>query len=525
MYVFRSCVLVPARVPTELICPRPCVEMSECVGGLRFACILAKEVVKQTAGRLVSLLDLFCLASWSFVWSVPSLEPVSPLADALCYLRFLSVNIAVSFRNSTGIWPDVIVALTHLVSAVVLSDAFVDDSVYCVTLAIIAAEFSLVFFSADRRRQRKLWTHNATFRISQLTRNPVQRSIRRSLLLPLVNRRDGSQDESEDVNVVKIHERISSSFLDITPEVSGHNPEKRILHVHCLHSNNATTAKTTAVFLHQFGSGAFTWQAVMADLADSNKLNVVAFDRTAHGLTFASPPLLESREASVHTTPLNDEVVPTVNFSDAVNAPNFEVDLIDQVLVSLNLGQGSVFLIASGGAGAAIAMQYVASSLKRSAVRGIVLVSPYDLATDGIPSVLKSVSTAQVGRALVVSMAKSEVADVLVRRSWESKRIPSSITDAYKNSVETPGWEDAMLNLLKRPVGVTSSAPIETPVMVVAGACDHFIESVDEYQRFAEKLPNGRLEVIPKVGSSPQEERPKEVARLIRAFIARQVHP
>ena len=497
--------------------------MTECASGFQFACSFVKELLKQTAGRLVSVADLLVLVSWSPFWSVPKQEPAYPLADLLCYLRVLAVNVAVAFRNSAGIWPDVLLVMTHLLSAVVLSDTFLDSDLYLITLFVTALEFVLVFFSGERRRQRKLWTHNATFRISQLTRNPFQRSTRRSLLLPLLNRRPNSHDESDDVNVVKLHGEIASSFVDITPEVSGHHAEKRILHVHCLTSGNSR-ARATVVFLHQFGSGAFTWQPVLADLTNE-RLNVIAFDRAAHGLTFASEPLLESREASVHTTPLGDEEIPTVHFSDAVNTHRFEVELVDALISNFVTGgeDRPIFLVAAGGAGAKIALDYTINSVRKSKVRGLVFVSPFDMSTDGVPSVLKSVVAAQVGRALVVSMAKSEVTDVLVRRSWESKPIPSSITEAYKKSVETPGWEDAMLNLLKRPSDPQQIPPLSVPVLVIAGACDHFIESIDEYRDFAARFPNSAFEVIPKVGASPQEEKPKDVSRLIRAFIARTV--
>ena len=497
--------------------------MSECCQGSKFACVFLKDVFVQLGVRIVSIIDLLCLCSWSPFWNIPKSEPLFGVADLVCYMRFICVNIARSFSQSTSIWPDLLVGISQILSAVLLTDVLMDSLLTYISLFVIVLEFVLIVFSSERRRQRNLWSHNASFRISSLRRNPFQRSIRRSLLLPLLNpaRRRGSKPEivSPDPNLVHVDDEILSNFVDIIPEVQGHNPEKRILHVHCLFAVKPQVSATTVVFIHQFGSGAFTWQSVMADLVNKTT-NLVAFDRVAHGLTFASDPIVDGpKHEFIDITPSDDDMRVTVNFSDIVASQSFDVDMIDTVLRELQAGSEHLILVACGGAGARIATEYAS----RHQVKGIILVSPYLIETDGVPSVLKSVASAQVGRALLVSMAKSEVTDVILRRSWESRDIPPSLVDAYKKAVEVPGWEDAMSNLLRRPaspVSWSSLIPsIACPVLVIGGEKDHFVASLNEYASLATRFQKGRFVTVPNTGASPQEEKPHETSSLISSFI------
>lgn len=503
--------------------------MSECGAGSKFACFLLKDVFLQLSVRLLSVVDLVCLCTWSPVWVTPSQEPFGDVCDLLCYMRFVSLNVARSFSQSANIWPDLLVGLSQILSAVVLSDVVFNSTVLYVSLGLVAAEFVISVFSSERRRQRNLWAHNAAFRISSFRRNPFQRSARRSLLLPLLhpNRRAKIDVSTEtqtipDPIAVQLNEQILSSFVDIIPEVSGHNPEKRILHVHCLFSTKGDACTTTFVFIHQFGSGAFTWQSVMADLAQSN-VNLIAYDRMAHGLTFASEPILDvPRSEFLDVTPSDDDMRETLNFQDVVNTSSFDVEMIDILVDKLGCSSERLFLVACGGAGARIAIDYISRSPRSSQVGGLLLVSPYNLESDGIPSVLRSMAAAQIGRALLVSMAKSEVTDVILRRSWESKEIPQSLVDAYHKAVETPGWEDAMTSLLKRPRDGTEQASLSSatcPVKIVVGEKDHFVESLDSYKDIIRNVSKSSLTVISKTGASPQEEQPHEVSSIISSFI------
>lgn len=468
------------------------------------------------------------------------MEPAAPIIDFIVYLRVLLVNLVVSFKKSSGIWPDTLVLAVSVSSLLVLYDLILSYPLYNVSSMVIAAEFASVFWSPDRRRQRKLWTHNATFRISQFTRNPFQRSIRRSLLLPLINRRRFQDtlrqeepstppppvlhvEESQLLDTsatLHIKDGLISSFLDVAPPARGHNAERRILHLHCVHSQPCVSAKALVVFLHQFGSGAFTWQSVMGELAQGGRMDLLAYDRMAHGLTFASEPLVESHDSVDDTTPVSEDLSLVSHFSDIVNRPGYQVELFSHVISSKagSLSR-SIILVAAGGAGAQLAVDYAAQNPH---VSKLVFVSPYMFQTGGISSVLRSVVAAQVGRALVVSMAKSEVTDVIPRRSWLSHQVPETILDAYRKAVEVPGWEDAMLNLLQRPVAELPSLPDSVsriPAMLISGQGDNFTTSPSEYGEFSARFSNMRSVCVEGSGAAPQEEDPQKVAKLISQFV------
>jgi len=490
-----------------------------------FALELVRDFILQSLLRILTLVDLVCLSSWSPVWFSPGNEPFWALADTAVYIRVVTVNFARSFRNSASIWPDAIVSISTLFSVVILGDILADSTIFYVSIVLIASEFLASVFSADRRRQRKLWAHNASFRITQFRRNPFQRSIRRSLLRPLLKRRTNEEPASPTAHPVdlKVGGKLVSSFIDIIPETRGHNPEKRILHVHCLVSSPVENPNLAVVFLHQFGSGAFTWQSVMTELVESiPNANLIAFDRLAHGLTFPSEPLLPERDAlMVDVTPADEMREEPVNFYDIVNSPDYDVELVDSVIDQTSGGAGNkIVIVACGGAGAKLALSYMNRSVRQNKVAGLILVSPYMMATDGIPSVLRSIASAQVGRALLVSMAKSEVTDVILRRSWESKHIPGTLVEAHKKAVEMPNWEEAMAGVLKRaPIATVDPSTVQLPILVIGGEKDHFINDLDEYRAISTQFPNGTFASVSACGASPQEERPRETATIITSFI------
>ena len=487
---------------------------------VHFAVSLIAELSLQNFARILSVVDVLTLVSWSPILSEPSTEEFRSISDFSCYFRFVVVNITTFFSKSPGVWPDSLLALTQIGSVVLLYYAISSAYLFDVSLLFILCEFSAVFWSGDRRRQRRSWIHNASFRISRLARNPFSRSTRRSLLLPLVKADESPRDiagrslsptrETNATAAVQVNGNLVSAFVDIIPEVSGYKAEKRVVHVHCMYRFR-NRAPVTVVFLHQFGSGTFTWHMLMTELAERANFNLLAFDRVGHGLTFSS----ELIETSEDMTPISEDLSLVTHFQDAVNKPSFDSSLIEQILKFLGQTQPLV-LVSSGGAGARLAIDYAAM---RPFVKGVVLIAPYQLRTDGFPSVLKSVATAQVGRALTVAMARSEVCDVIPRRSWGSGNIPAPLLQAYRESADNPGWEDAMLNLLQRPIEGSVQDP-HCPVLIISGQEDHFVESAEEYSEIAKEFENSSLIQLRHCGAAPQEEVPNQVCGHLIAFVS-----
>jgi pimeloyl-ACP methyl ester carboxylesterase len=316
-------------------------------------------------------------------------------------------------------------------------------------------------------------------------------------------------------NVVPLNEHLISTFTDIIPETTGYKAEKKVLHVHSIETTQMEKGdeKDVIVFLHQFGSGAFTWQQVMSLLASDKTNGLLAFDRVAHGMTFPDPnPIVDHSEDA---TPHGEDLSKVLHFSDSIQTEDFDVSLINELA-----GNKRIMIVTCGGAGARLALLFMQRFPDR--VCGLVLISPYGINTgNGVPTILKSVASASVGRALIVSMARSEILQVIPHRGWHSPTIPENVLETYARSVEVPGWEDCMLGYLQRPTSeVNVSIPNEIPCLIVEGEYDRCRESTQEYMELKSRMGDHvQITIIPEVGAWPQEEKPDVVAQIIKQFM------
>jgi pimeloyl-ACP methyl ester carboxylesterase len=252
-------------------------------------------------------------------------------------------------------------------------------------------------------------------------------------------------------------------------------------------------------------------------------LQMIAYDQVAHGMTFADPNPIRGDEDA---TPHGEDLSKVVHFSDAIHRDDFDLELIDDLVPIATSSHAhqlfpQVIFVTCGGTGARIAFDYITSSSRKFSVKGVVFVSPYLIETRGVPSVLRSVASASVGRALVVSMAKSEITQVIPRRSWEARDIPTEIQDAYHKTAEIPEWEDSILSYLRRPIEVPFHPPrLACKSLVIKGEFDHWVTSDHEYEKFASAIGcHIPVATIQKSGSWPQEEQPATLASLIYQFV------
>jgi len=496
-----------------------------------FTLILFSDLVCQNLCRIATMFDFLLLSSYSpLCVSNDSFEPMTPVLDFLCLVRIALINLIYTFRRSSGIWPDFAMVSISSLGVFFAYNLTFTWSVFFITVLIISAEFASAFWSPDRRRQRKLWVHNAEFRITSLRRNPFQRNTRRSLLLPLLSRADQPpvdvpvqrppttpQLNPLDLrkNILPLDEYLISTFTDIIPETTGYKAEKKVLHVHSIETTQVQKVddKDVIVFLHQFGSGAFTWQQVMSSLASDKTSGLLAFDRVAHGMTFPDQnPIVDFSEDA---TPHGEDLSKVLHFSDSIQTEEFDVSLINDLA-----GDKRVVIVTCGGAGARLALLYMQQFPDR--VRGLVLISPYGINTgNGVPTILKSVASASVGRALIVSMARSEILQVIPHRGWHCPSIPENVLGTYARSVEVPGWEDCMLGYLQRPTSeVNVSVPTNIPCLIVEGEYDRCRESTNEYAELKSLMGDHvQITSIPEVGAWPQEEKPDVVAQIIKQFM------
>ena len=439
--------------------------------------------------------------------------------------------------------------------------------------ALILSEFITLFGHADRVRARQVWQHNATFRFprskfSLKKMNPFRKAARKDLLLPLISHPDQadspiakrsegrrskwspinapshlvsptSSDQRSEVHLgeediwtfhdkeefmsaeatprrseqlreattVAVSETLASSMVDISD-----------LHVHCLVSRKAASrpSKLQILYLHQFGSGAFTWQPVMSRVAcaSDREIDQIAFDRYGHGLTVSKSQHFPHLPTNLFTAA---SIIPQL-------LPQLAADSLSQKDTSTS--SPSLIVVAAGGYGARLAFEL--SSVIH--ISGLILISPSAFETNGIPSILRSISSTSVGRALTLSMARTEIASVLPKQGWSSYSDPrfNQLIDAYRKSVQVPEWEDAIVNMLQNcREEIDLMAPDSENDDSVSVSCPAIILFSDSSESTRMEMaalrsryfPSALLVPVPETGSSIQEQRPEFVANYIVQFI------
>jgi pimeloyl-ACP methyl ester carboxylesterase len=117
---------------------------------------------------------------------------------------------------------------------------------------------------------------------------------------------------------------------------------------------------------------------------------------------------------------------------------------------------------------------------------------------------------------------------LLVRASlrqvfFDDAHVTGERIDEYLEPMLRPAVPQAIRSLLASrsldPDSVRKLLPeVQAPALILWGRDDAWIP-VGDADRFAAALPGSRKVVLDRCGHMPQEERPDEVARLIREFV------
>ena len=265
------------------------------------------------------------------------------------------------------------------------------------------------------------------------------------------------------------------------------------------------TAVPPVVLLHGFGSGSFTWGLVVAAGLVSDR-PAVAFDRFGFGRS-ARPP--------AGSAPPDGSVNP-YSLAGAVELTSAVLD---------NAGWSSPAVLVGHSAGALVA---VATALAfPSRVAGLVLLAPAVVGGGPPPAVGAAFRLPMVRRwAPPVLRAGRSFMGRAVASAWHdrSQFASSGLREAYSSSTAVAGWAEGLVELTL----ATSAADAEgvvarlgevaVPVLVVVGADDRLVPAAST-SVVAERVPDGRLVVIPSCGHVPHEEAPAAVVDAVRPFL------
>jgi pimeloyl-ACP methyl ester carboxylesterase len=238
------------------------------------------------------------------------------------------------------------------------------------------------------------------------------------------------------------------------------------------------------LLLHGTGSSTYTWRLVMDSLAKD--FEVDAIDLPGFGLTQA----------------LNTQ--PTVEAY---------VEFIDDFMQTLCLDD-AVFMGNSFGGEICwrLALKYP------HRVRALILVDAAGYPHES-PTIFKLLRVPLLGEMLAGINAKSIVRKNLQEAFFNDDLVTDSVVDNYYYRLLKKGNRETVLvrARMKADTLYKSLPQIRQPALIIWGEQDSW-SPVQFGHRFAADIPNAKLAMLPNCGHAPQEEKPEEVARLVREF-------
>ena len=246
------------------------------------------------------------------------------------------------------------------------------------------------------------------------------------------------------------------------------------------------------VLLHGFGSSAYSWRQVTAELADEHEL--IAVDLNGHGFTER----------------VGDAAAYTVAG---------QLALVRGVMDALDIDSAHVV---GHSYGAALAVHLAWRHPER--VRSLILVGsarlsyPWD--RRNLAAAIRPLTYLFVrGRAI----RKSAVLGGLRRAFAEDSQVSPELVDAYYERVRIEGVSRAFRGLTaptREPRDLPVLERIDLPVLTIWGSRDELAD-LEEGRRTTGRMPRNRFVVLEGIGHIPLEESPEKLAELMRAFLAR----
>ncbi|NBC15315.1 MAG: alpha/beta fold hydrolase [Gammaproteobacteria bacterium] len=299
-------------------------------------------------------------------------------------------------------------------------------------------------------------------------------------------------DPAEGETRVQALERPGSGFVGIGPPDGG----EVTLHVAERTPAGDAAAAPTFVLLHGFTFNLYTWERIMAPLAERGR--VIAYDQIPYGLSAKPLP-----------------------GAGAYADPYAKSSALARLMTLLDtLGVEQAYLVGNS-SGGTLALEAALAYPER--VRGLVLLAPWVNSKRPIlPQWLVDLPQTQrltllLARTLGTDMPLLSYAYADPGRIDEERRARAAVHQAMAN------WDAAWAALLARsltdPVEIAAQlTQIDTPALVITGAADRIVPPADTLAA-ARALPNATFAELPGCGHLPQEECPALVMDVIDQWL------
>jgi pimeloyl-ACP methyl ester carboxylesterase len=253
----------------------------------------------------------------------------------------------------------------------------------------------------------------------------------------------------------------------------------------------------TLLLSHHFYGSTPVWDRFAPLLADRHRL--VAWDRPGFGLT--ERPLHSTHGANPYTRSA---------------AAQLGWSLLDAI------GVEHVVLVGASAGGSNVLEMYARAPER---VRALVLLAPAITGDVGAPPRVRPLLRTAPLRRLGPRVVERFVGDITRERSTRSWHDPTRASDddlaPYRDLTRVEGWSRGLWEVMTaepppdlRPV----LRSIAVPTLVVTGAQDRTI--APRWGRWvAATVPGGRFALLPDCGHVPHQERPEELAAIVRPFL------
>jgi pimeloyl-ACP methyl ester carboxylesterase len=244
------------------------------------------------------------------------------------------------------------------------------------------------------------------------------------------------------------------------------------------------------LLVHGIASSIYTWKDVLPDLARRHE--VVALDLPGFGGSSQPPDLSLARLPAA-----------VIGLADHLGLERF-------ALVGHSLGGAVSTLVAARQPGR---------------VERLVLIDAagYNQAPGQRPWLLRLIASPAGAPLEALPAPPRWLVWLGLRQVFEDdSRVDAARVDAYAAPAARPGAAAAMRALLGSDPGADFAAEaraVRAPTLVIWGAADRWTP-VEHAERFRRDVAGARVEVLPGSGHMPQEERPEDVRRLLREFLA-----
>ena len=258
----------------------------------------------------------------------------------------------------------------------------------------------------------------------------------------------------------------------------------------------------TLLLSHHFYGSTPVWDRFAPLLADRHR--IVTWDRPGFGLT--ERPVRGSLEHHPYTR---------------TAAARLGWSLLDAI------GADEVVLVGASAGGSNVLEMYAQAPER---VRALVLLAPAITGDVGAPPQVRPLLRTAPLRRLGPRVVERFIGDITRERSTRAWHDPSRARDEdlapYRDLTRVEGWSRGLWEVMTaepppdlRPV----LRSIAVPTLVVTGAQDRTI--APRWGRWvAATVPGGRFALLPDCGHVPHQERPDELAAIVRPFLAEVLH-